>query len=313
MPPIEPSQTPTTPSSQQAPSNIPEYLHMEPIPDPAIGQAKKRKKKIIIVIAVLVTVLIAGVVAGIVWVMGAPERQFYTMLDNMMNMNNVSREFTSGSTFAALVESDTTKPATQISFDAKVQKQETRGDIVTVNSDYFTARLAKTSTKELPNNASINTWYKVAEPTAASVSKTSVVMDPFNLRVVLNPLFDNVIIGHFDQATRQQTIDFMKTNKVYAIKSYKADKLNGQDVSVYTVDINNAKQRKTQVEKLATAAHVSSSGFNPVNGTFTFWVDNKTNRLLQIASTTAKSTTTETLQYPSNITVTEPTGAKQLD
>ena len=94
MQPNQPTSYPPNPPSQNG-SNIPEYLHLEPIVDPniAIQASHNKRNKILLLIGVIILLVLGAIGLFLYIQQNTPEAKLYQALENTMESNYIVRNY----------------------------------------------------------------------------------------------------------------------------------------------------------------------------------------------------------------------------
>ena len=236
-------QNPTpTPSGQPGQSYpvVPDYLGLEPIPEPK--PAKPPKKRIYIVAAIAIAALIVGLVGYLLISMqqSGPERRLTAMLETMLSQQYVLREHRVGIDDTIItsntVESDLSNPKIPSSSikhfsavnDVNGTKQELRGDIV-LRGDQRYARFAAIPDIFKLKNTELNTWYSTTDlPESQKVVKSIAN----NLQNTLNTPLGLIVIGEFDDALKAQIMNDISSLQPYVIQKDGTDTVDGEAMTI---------------------------------------------------------------------------------
>lgn len=285
--PYQQQSTPYTP-----PTNVPEYLHLDPVQ----GPAPKRSLKKIILIVLLAAVLVGLATAVALFVgQASPEQRFYSALENAMNTPYISRKISAVSDDAktklvAEVESDFSdvdRPKTKFSYTYTQPTTVTnldegsftvRTNVSKPNASELYGKLAEAPADTLGKNIKLDQWYKL------SISGFR-LFDPMNLGPVFDSAVSQIPIGNFDATETKKLIEYINKEKIYTLKQSRSESLGGRDATLYTVTIDK--------QKLANLASVINSKYSEhqygpllnqvTDNTYEILIDNKTNQFMKIS------------------------------
>lgn len=281
---MQPEQQNPTPQSNP---NVPDFLQLDPIPDPA--EQKHKKNKVVLIIFSILLVMMAGVavLAATTWLQGESERRFYTMLDKLMQASYIERAITieneikdkkypSSEQIEIKAVSDFSNPATpksKFTYDYYARDSEksvaVSGETVVENSSEFATKFEKYT---IPRVDDIRTgqWYRVS-------SRERETYDPSWLIDLVNTTQTNVICGNFSDNQRQDLLGFIVTNNIYSIDNFKTEEFDGKEYTVYTVKLDYKQIAKLN-EKLKDSYKLTSvQSLSDEVSTLEVWVDNNTN------------------------------------
>ncbi|MDB5183927.1 MAG: hypothetical protein JWO07_608 [Candidatus Saccharibacteria bacterium] len=325
---MQPNQQDSNQQPAQQPYSVPDYLHM----DPVTGQQKKPNNRIKIVLLVFVAVVVLGVAgfAGWTWLQGAPERQFYQALDNSMQSSYVKREFSfqprnkdTKISVIATAESDLSdlkQPKSHVTYnaydpslvDTTAQNSYRRGEVTAVEQHQYAGKLVATPSWDSFPRLKFNQWYNYSDPTALS----ALAFDREDLLPLFNTVNGLIPLGNFSSDQRQQIIDFSRNNAIYTLKSSKADTVNNQKVTDFTVSVSDAQltSLNKKIDSLVTLKNVTNR-MVPDNNKVDFWVDDS-NRIVKSAWQVTKSKESWTVELTTTYTqkpnISEPSDAIPL-
>lgn len=309
-------------------SNVPEFLHLDPIPDPR--QQKTKKRPLVIVCIIAATLLLLGVAVAVwYWNQGAYERRFYEVLDNMLKTSYISREYNvkvndSESVLASSATdySNVSSPKTRIEYTAHPRglsvggesNPALSGEIVAIN-DSFVARLSQAPKSLLPKGAELNKWYTIKNPTVNTKTVTAAVFDFLKLRRLFNTIYGLVPIANISKEQRAEIIDFMKLHKVYTIDAATGD----SGTTMYTISINS-KAFSMLNDKIAEVLKIPAADliYQPADYALHILVDDNSASIKEITQKSKTEggrpsvTIKQTYAYPSKIDIERPSDAIDL-
>ena len=321
-------QNPTpTPSGQPGQSYpvVPDYLGLEPIPEPK--PAKPPKKRIYIVAAIAIAALIVGLVGYLLISMqqSGPERRLTAMLETMLSQQYVLREHRVGIDDTIItsntVESDLSNPKIPSSSikhfsavnDVNGTKQELRGDIV-LRGDQRYARFAAIPDIFKLKNTELNTWYSTTDlPESQKVVKSIAN----NLQNTLNTPLGLIVIGEFDDALKAQIMNDISSLQPYVIQKDGTDTVDGEAMTILDIkiDLHKIGEINSNIAK-SLGLNDTSIPYASINagtmGEVSVWID-RDNRLRKIVLQEDEAgagnivTDTTSYSYPESLKIEIPT------
>lgn len=294
-------------------SNIPDYLGMKPVSDQNMMQAKKRRIKSTILVAVLFSVI--TVVGGVVflWVQGEPQRQLYSVLDVLMQTSYSTRTMdfsdSNKNTIKATLDSDYTTPGQPISeldymlniTNSSKEKStiDEEGSLVVGGADSIMIRVVSSSDESVKTDEWLNkSNVELSTPGNTIGMMYSLIMQPY-----LIP------IGDLNANVRMRLLDAIKSNEIYAVTSSSIKQKNNTTYRVLEVDINYSKfgDLVMLINKLTDADWQRPAAYSM--GKAQFWIDEASNRIVaiseerQFAKGYPKEKLETTIDYPKELTV----------
>ena len=321
-------QNPTpTPSGQPGQSYpvVPDYLGLEPIPEPK--PAKPPKKRIYIVAAIAIAALIVGLVGYLLISMqqSGPERRLTAMLETMLSQQYVLREHRVGIDDTIItsntVESDLSNPKIPSSSikhfsavnDVNGTKQELRGDIV-LRGDQRYARFAAIPDIFKLKNTELNTWYSTTDlPESQKVVKSIAN----NLQNTLNTPLGLIVIGEFDDALKAQIMNDISSLQPYVIQKDGTDTVDGEAMTILDIkiDLHKIGEINSNIAK-SLGLNDTSIPYASINagtmGEVSVWID-RDNRLRKLVLQEDEAgagnivTDTTSYSYPESLKIEIPT------
>lgn len=306
-------------SSPQPASNIPEYLHLDPISNQP-ARKMRRWRLILIITPLLALSAIAIVVAALTLSSNPSEKGFYKALDTLMMTAYIKRTISVDNT--AIGEKDTIiaetdfssmkSPRSKASYTsvvtvqngpkAKPEQHTYSGEVITNPSDSYFGRF----TSPAPNGfAKIvqNTWYKSAS--------SRYVVDPTGLHISLNNPLSQVLIGSIGDSERAQLLQTMISSGVYTINGSASKTVDDVNYTVYNVTINYAALTKVnnEMNKLLTIQQPRPTLTSSSQAVF--WINTSTGRVTKITESikngaTVNATSETKYEYPSSLTIVDP-------
>lgn len=317
-----------SPQPAAMPYQVPDYLGLAPVVDPAIAVQKKKKKLLILAITVLAMVIFAvgGVLVSAYLQQNNPQQRLYRALEKQLQTSYVDRTYnvkdmTYGITSSYKVETDLADPLNPKSHRAytetgpikktqsssgtdtsyNISTEETMVDSATLYYQYTNA----TTVNAVPTNVVRAKWYKY--DLNASQNGIEYNLDGADDLQRLNSPQGLIVTGNFNDIQRIQLVNFIKEKDTYQVLASETSSLNNSPATLYTIKIDRSKinELNSKVAQLLDTSSLSKlSSAQPVSESLKLWIDNKTDRLVKIAYTTGKSS--EDVSYEKDIAITYP-------
>jgi hypothetical protein len=314
---MQPSEQNQAPSNAPV-SNIPEYLHMEPIPEPVPPKSKK-KLVALVALVVAVTIAIASGVFAYIYMSGESDRQLSRALEGSLSAPYFTQiiTMTVDSKNQQVAEtkydlSDPSQPKSHSTFMIDTERLSVAGEVVTVNASVYYVRFT-----ELPKNTAMtkgvvaDKWYKV---TRANLKSAPELIRAFNFDQAAPPLFGSVIVGNFDVDSAGALMEYINSSAIYTYGG-----TSGGDQSiVYDVTLDSKhiaelnKKMAEQTGKTLPTQYSAMAKNKSFKLNYDLTVNKQTGKVVQLtqipsADEKDKSVvTTTTYTYPDSITVEVP-------
>jgi hypothetical protein len=320
MPPPSPTpsvdleQQPVNPYAQPAPSSIPEYLHMDPIPSPEThGQGKGRLKKVVLIVLALTVLGAIGFFAWS-WFSKESERQFTKVLDGLMQTRYLSQDITSvnstAGTLSVTAETDYSTPGHPKSkFTYHYQRAGATTDTMQgeeiISNSTTAARLHTTS----DSTAVLDTWRKLTG------GKDSTQYDPVGLSNVFSRNIRQLgLIGDFSESQRQQLTQVISDGGMYKIDKTHTEEITGKKYTVYnvTTDYKKLESLTSKMNELLSINETAPTAYE--TSTTEFWVDQSSGKLAKTIEEVHRNKdspvtkVTTTYSYPTGLSIDLPPG-----
>jgi hypothetical protein len=320
--------TPTSvPPGNSGFNNIPDYLHLDPVLGSAGSQPKKSKKILILGLLILIVGLVFVGVATFTWIQGAPERQFYGALQNLMNTTHVKRDgaITQGSVGSAKFTSQTdfsdmSSLKSSMSFSlmkGSTPKDSFDGNIVAMGQSESYIKSESFPSTPVPIGRVANQWYQVATPEV--LSKVPLA-DTLNLRSSINSVFGDTIVGKFGPDTAATLIGYIKSQQIYKITRSYTDKINNVDATAFVIDFSAVSGKvlnKKVAELLKTKSTYVYDAVSDKDGLkiqLTIWIDSQHDQVVRVLNEHKVQNQTFTYQtdysYPTTVSITAPAASE---
>ncbi len=326
-----PYQQPAAPPSPTgyAGSNVPDFLQLDPLPEPKAPRSKK--KMVAVVLSILILLGLAGGSVGYwQWQQGEPERQFYATLDSMLQVNHVARVYTvslnGDELMSGTAKTDLSKPSqprSHISYetiyadDELTEKaQKLKGEVVVSDSKDFYTRFDAIPDANDAGQVVLHQWYK------ASIGDNKFVSEVINPNEAINTTFGNVVTGNYDNEKRAQLMEYMKSQRPYRVLERHNEDIDNRPTRAYIVEVDSQKLGKLNKEVAEMLGVAVPFPFNftstndPKKMKMTMWIDNNTGRLVKVIEQ-YKDTETQNVRvstvnysYPDSVTITLPEDAR---
>lgn len=298
-------------------SNVPDFMQLNTQSRPN-GNNKKKGLLVIIAVALVVCSVIAVSVIGF-FKSETPEQQFYQALESLMQTSYLSRTIRINNLDTIVINSDfsnLSSPRSKATYESLInirtapnatpKQTKLKGDVVVTGKVSYAARITSDVPPWIVNTKS-NRWYKAAP--------SNYQPDPLGLHDTINNPLNQVLVGNFKDQDRQQIIDFMKSSEVYTVKYVHSESVKGKKYFVYDtkIDYKKLKSLNGVVNALLKTSFPDST--ITTSSQASFWVDEKTNKIVQITETIKDGKTLNVsaqiyLSYPKIININEPIGAE---
>lgn len=319
---MPPSEQNPAPMNQPFP-NVPEYLHLDPIPEPKAPQSKKKIILILTAIA-LVVLLAASAAAAWLYMSGEPERRLYTALENSMKVGYVTQKIVTkvSDEGDAMFEtsynlSDPAQPKAHSIFTMNSENVSVNGEIIIPDATHYYVKFSKIPTGSLSKGVVTEQWYKA---TKSNLAKAPVLIKSINFDRLNQAIFGNIIFGKLNDSAIAVLMEYIKNNDVYVIDDSTVD---GRQ-AVYSLTLNS--QHIGNLNKLLTeqlnvqlpSIYEQMIKNKATQSKHTLFIDIETNKISQIIQTATDEKTKETAtittsySFPSTYSVKIPQDAKEV-
>lgn len=319
MPPSEQNSGPVN----QPVSNVPEYLHLDPIPEP---QAPKSKKKLIAIISAVI-VLIVAIAAGaavLLYMSGETDRRLYGAIENLMSSRYVTQKT------VVMFESKTTRmmetkydlsapgqPKSHSNFNIDTEILSVAGEMVVVDRNEYFIRFTRLPEDDSQSKIDIDTWYKVQK---TNLKNAPDLIRSFNFDRVIPPVYGEIILGNFGGDVVDPLMTFIRNNGMYAYTSA-ADET---EQTVYTLSLDSKhvgelnKQLAKQLGVVVPSQYDAMAKNKSYKMEYALTINKQSGKVQQITQMPDNDeknktvTTTVTYTYPTNVSVKTPSGFKEI-
>ncbi len=325
---MQPEQQNQTP---QPNSNIPDYLGMELVKDPSVSH--KKKTKIVVILGFVLSILVLAGLAtvAVLWWLGAPERQFYSMLDNAMqtkyihsdiNVVNEAKDenFRNTKTIQVIAKSDLSDPRQlkgQYSYIYDIDKEangisvfeyKVMADaIVTVDDEYLT----RFTGELIPNGLKADQWYLA--PDEAIAGEYEVIS-----RSAVNNNLNGLIVGNFNASQRQSLMQFIREKQIYVINNSHVEVQDEEEYTVFDVMYNPQRFEDLDSELREVLGIREAQLESTFKSNLEIWISNTTTlptkvvNKLKLPKFNYTSTMISKYEYPNRVTITVPNNKEEL-
>ena len=290
-------QPPAPAPTQPLPYQVPDYLQMDPL---AISQPPRSRKKLIIVMTAIFVVLIAAGAAYSYFQLQQKniEERFYNAFDKALQVKGVEQEYRTTNLDVTIKGNFPAQKQTEgnITYSYKNGTDfKLAGQIVTFGSGSFSALLTKMPSTDLAKSVKADQWYKVGDSDSRKVQ----LFDTLDLRSQIHMLAVGIPVGNFEQSSRQQIIDYIKTEGIYEIKSSQQKGIGNKKVTIYTVDVSMKKHSRLhkKLNELVKSERPASAVVKDTKRLYLFQVDNETGYITRIDATDSGSPESMTFSY----------------
>lgn len=309
--------------------NIPEYLHMEPIPDP-VAEGRNRKRKIYKLVLILFAILIAmsvGVFFYWYLVYNSPQEKLHRVLEKNMQVSyvewnkDVSKKGGSIKMAASTDVSDTMHAKSDIRIDTSgTNKTGSSVQTIVLDDKRYMFLIKSASQGTFPEDLKKDQWYS-APFHATDRKDVGYWIDDPGSPLVLNSVQGIIPTGNFTSSQRSQLLDFIQLHDIYHILSIQTQTDNGTRLTGYDIqlDINKINALNAQIVKILGLAQLFTiQKPYPTYQEATLWVDETTGRFSKITYNSGKSKDdidtkqVTTLTYPSKLSIMAPSSVKEL-
>lgn len=311
---MQPSEQNQAPANEPV-SNIPEYLHMEPIPEPVPPKSKK-KFVALVALAVTVVVAIASGVFAYIYMSGETDRQLSRALESSLSAPYLTQKITttldSKDQRSLETKYDISNPAQPKShsvFSINTDRLSIAGEAVTVSGSVYYIRFTA-----LPEDAAMtkgivaDKWYKA---TRANMKSAPELIQAFDFSQTVPPLFGSVIVGNFGADTVSALMAYVNLSGMYAYTGVSSVDQN----AVYNLSVDSKhiaglnKKLAEQTGKTLPTQYGAMAKNKSFKLSYVLTVDKQTGkveRLVQAPDADEKDktvVTTITYAYPDSVTV----------
>ncbi len=328
----EVSPQPTQDTAQPLPYQVPEYLDLGPIIDPVAVAQKRRKKNRILVAGTFVFIVLCLGAVSVYWMLlkSTPQERFYGSLERQMQSKYLSETYTMSdkdNTSSAKIKvfsdfSDTSAVKTSATYELKSKDSDfprnRQVEEVSVRQGIFFDRVTvaddNLKQKLVSNSLATNQWYQTQTGTERSGLRLAV-----RVPVSQDSLPILVAVGNFSVAERKQALEALRNAAVYQVKDLRKDKLDGVDMSVYTVIVDTS-----ALLKIYAALSANEKAKNPAeltsvidsNTKYVFWLDpsglvKKITFEAKNGSVSVYKNRSIVFDYPSIVDIKEPANIKR--
>jgi|GEM_PF-3445392 len=303
-------------------SNVPEFLHLDPIAEPS---APKPKKKLLIFLLAIIVVAMAGVLLYMYLRPGASQiaspdsERFYAALEKLMQVDYVHREYDIDKknpqrSLSITADSDLSNPALPksiLKFTANMGDdgsgtKEYAGEYRIVKTNEYDGLLSSATKNAIPRGVELNQWYRFTSSSAADNTVFDYALVGLESRSTVNSSQGPFVIGNIKSDFRRQLMDLIKSKVVYAVT---VDKDNTTDtVSVYTgtIDQTSVRELNALVAKLYGIQRVHRLSTTS-DDKMQLWIDNNSGRITKVVYTNGTvSRKTVKLTYPASVDIASP-------
>lgn len=319
MPPSEQNQTPVT----QSVSNIPEYLHLDPIPEPKPPKSKK-KTIAIVSFAVIIILSIGAGIAALLYMSGETDRRLYGAIENLMSVRYVTQKTvtTYESKTERMIETkydltDPAQPKSQSNFTIDTKRLSAAGELVTSGKSEYFVRFTKLSENESKPKIIVGTWYKVKK---SNIERAPELIRSFHFDRIVPPVYGNVVLGNFDSGVAETLVTFIKSSSMYA---YTAS-ANEAESMAYNLSLDSRHVGELNI-KLAKQLDVSPPSLYDAMAKaksfkmkYELVIDRQTGNISQIRQVPddnekdKSAITTVTYSFPNSVSVSVPNDFKEF-
>ena len=324
-------QSPAPAPAQPLPYQVPEYLDLGPVVDPIAAAQNKRKKNKMIALIVFAFVLLCFMAGGVYWLLlkSTPEERFYGSLERQMQNKYVAEAYSmsnkdnSSSSKVKVVSdfSDTSAIKTSAVYELKSKDtnfpRNRQIEEISTKQDIFFDRVITADDnlqeKLTSNKLEINRWYRTQTGDERKGLRLAA-----RIPVSQNSLPLLIITGNFSPAERSQMLGIIRSKTVYQVQGSRKEKLDGADMSVYTVTVN-----VNELLNIFKSLSVNERAKNPAelasviddSTKYDFWFDSEGTIKKILFDTKSGSTSpyvkrSVLFDYPTTANIKEPTDVK---
>lgn len=350
----KPAPQPLTPAAAAVPKPFSQFGAMTtPIPTTATPETKPKKRRRII--GVVLELLLVGLIGGGVYALWqktrsdssgvitpavtnkTTEERFYDAIEKHLQTSYVRQQYdqtTEGTNTEGItldVTSDFSNPAnpkSQIRYNLRSQSGgadvNSAGEIIVLDKSVYFGNLSQPVVFYQGNEATkpkVNQWYRIT----STDNVGNMLMDPLSVRSSLNSPIGEIPVGNFTVQARRELVQFIKSSKVYEIKSSKDETEAGKKLTRYGVNfnatqVNALNKRITDIISESSKDAVVKFANDDVKN-MEIWVDNESGRMTKIKfdreyasgrddPARVKETITISLSYPNDRSgIDQPDGA----
>ena len=226
-------------------SNVPEYLHMDPITEPP-KKRKLRKGPIFIVATVILAVILGAVF--FVFTYKTPESRLYEAIESLMSTKYIPRDIAVhrselDGVISIAADSDfstPSKPRTQLEYkyDGFSKDNLLTGEIITLDGEHYAGRVTSTPVV-IPGNIKTNVWYKAKSSTPFRDNP-----DVFGVYEDTNNSVGSLLLGSYPADNIKKIVELLQSEEIYKIESSASKTQDGMKGTQYVLAVNHEKLNK---------------------------------------------------------------------
>ncbi len=328
---------PEQPGSSTPNPNIPDYLGMEPIPDPEIASRKKNKITKIFTIFFTVSLVFILSVGGLIWWLehNSAENKLYRAIHNSMQHEYIERDYVLKfeSEFVKvskrfMVESDfsnltmpKSKYTHEMSYDdGKGDNGTVTGQIISLGSSEVFGTLQESDANQDLIQPEKELWYRLKLPAADNNEQWfDQIFDSKSARTSLTSPLVFPIFGNYSMNDRQSLVDQLSSARVYSVTN--VDKSGDYSIYSATIDADKAYDIYGKFAKKQKVQLIDKNEFLSVlniDNKVKFWVEENENKISKLEYRVKSTLTTSEydvavdIEYPNKLTVGGPSEYKEF-
>jgi hypothetical protein len=275
-------------------SNVPDFLHLDPIVDPASkGSALKRKLYILLVF--LLGVLAAGAAYYWFFIFNSVEERFMRAIEGGMQVAGISRSYEiekpgRNSTITVVTDfSGDGYPKTDmlaknvVRFPGGSESSSTIQTIIT-NDENYTFSVKAATPNSVPADINLNKWYRT-DFHAAGRKDISYQISDIPSPLLLSSAQGIVPLGNFADGERKEILDYIRLNQVYIVDSVLKNtedtkSLTGFKVYYDIAKINDLNKKLSEVRNASHAFSIQKP--YPQYQETVFWFEDATGKFVKL-------------------------------
>jgi hypothetical protein len=327
----------TPPSAPQPVYNVPDYLHLDPIPDPSANQGNKKK---VLLISVFIALFVVLAIALGIYIYksqagGTVEDKLYRALENTMKSDYVVRnyeaklrDFDLVTTATMTIKTDASNPAVPKSDIQETYSQKEKQDVTdsfvgqfrTFNDTEQHLMLSeKAETSNAFGDIAMDQWY-VKQYSTQERTTIGYALNRIETPRILNSIQGILIAGGVEEQSKQ-LVDFIKSSGTYPILKTQSESNGNEHLTRYDIQVDHDKLNnlnKKAVELLGIKQRLVIMPYADQSESLSLWVDDTTEKIVkmtyvgrEIANNKSTDKTTK-FDYPTTLSIETPNNSKKL-
>lgn len=271
---------------------------------------RKSHKGLLLIGGAVAVVILAATAGAYAWMQqqNDPQQRLYRALESHMETSYIQQDYTQLVTRTASATAhvngtsdftDPKSPKSYLNYSRTIDSSSevaAAGELVIINKPEYFARASKlysVSYGGVRNNPVADQWYQIG----AKDYLADLVLDPMGLAGEVNISTGEYLVGNFNETTRSELMNFIKTQNVYTINSSEDVTVDGEKMTKYNLTINSDRVNELNdkaVELLGLEKGTKKEIVKITDDqTNTLWVSRKTGRIAQTERTRDSPATKE--------------------